>query len=91
VSSVDCRNRWKVYIGAHNKLECAKQSDIGNTIRVADEAERLLAISQANRDFLPKKNDDREQEEDQEVKGDERDVAPQQSHLWSKKASLCRG
>jgi hypothetical protein len=34
--------------------------------------ERLLAISKANRDATHKSHDDREQEDDQEVKGNER-------------------
>ena len=40
---------------------------------VADEAERLLAKSRANRDATQESHDAREQEDEQEVKGHERD------------------
>ena len=38
---------------------------------VADEAERLLTKSKANRDVTQESHDNREQEDDQIVKGDE--------------------
>ena len=53
-----------------------KEIKIGNVLPwkdVADQAKRLLVISKADRDDKQEHHDDREQEDNQEVKGDERD------------------